>query len=145
MFNFFRPGFVPPNTALVASKATAPEFQGVNETTVGGYLNYMQNVIRYGIYVPEPSQAEGLFRNYQPDVTASYTTELALVLDAAALVRRMNLLMCAGQLSAATQKIMVDALNVKPLTASSSNDQKLDRICGAVLMVLGCSEYLVQK
>ncbi|WP_394755572.1 DUF1800 family protein, partial [Rhodoferax sp.] len=145
VFNFFRPGFIPPNTALAIAKATAPEFQVVNETTVGGYLNYMQNVIRYGIYVPEPSQAESLFKSYLPDVTASYTAELALALDAAALVRRYNLLMCAGQLSAATQKIMVDALNASALTASSTNSQKLDRICAGLMMVLGCSEYLVQK
>ena len=145
VFNFFRPGFIPPNTALATAKATAPEFQVVNETTVGGYLNYMQNVIRYGIYVPEPSVAEGLFKNYQPDITASYAAELALVLDAPALVRRINLLMCAGQLSGATQKIMVDALNANLVTATSNNDRKLDRICAALLMVLGCSEYLVQK
>ncbi len=145
VFNFFRPGFVPPNTALATNKSSAPEFQIVNETTVGGYLNYMQNIIRYGIYVPEPSQAEGIFRNYVPDVAATYTAELALALDAPALVRRLNLLMCAGQLSAATQKLMTDALNANALTASSNNDRKLDRICAGVLMVLGCSEYLVQK
>lgn len=145
VFNFFRPGFVPPNTALAATKTPAPEFQLVNETTVGGYLNYMQNVVRSGVFVPEPSVAEGLFRNYVADVTATYTAELALALDAPALVRRLNLLMCAGQLSAATQKIMVDALNANALTTASTNDRKLDRVCAAVLMVLGCSEYMVQK
>ena len=145
VFNFFRPGFVPPNTALAAAKTPAPEFQLVNETTVGGYLNYMQNVIRNGIFVPEPSVAEGVFKNYQPDITATYTAELALALDATALVRRLNLLMCAGQLSEPTQKIMVDALNATALTNISSNDRKLDRICAGVLMVLGCTEYLIQK
>ena len=146
VFNFFRPGFVPPNTALAATKSPAPEFQGVNESTVGGYLNYMQNVIRYGIYVPEPSVAAGTFGGkYLPDVMATYTTELALVQDVPALVKRLNLLMCAGQLSSATQKTMTDALNATSLTSASNNDQKLDRICAAVLMVLGCSEYLVQK
>ncbi len=145
VFNFFRPGFVPPNTALAATKTPAPEFQLVNETTVGGYLNYMQNVVRSGVFVPEPSVAEGLFRNYVADVTATYTAELALALDAPALVRRLSLLMCAGQLSAATQKIMVDALNANALTTASTNDRKLDRVCAAVLMVLGCSEYVVQK
>ena len=145
VFNFFRPGFIPPNTALAAAKAPAPEFQGVSETTVGGYLNYMQGVVRSGIFVPEPSQAEGLFRNFQPDVMATYTAELALVLDAQALVRRLNVLMTAGQLSDATQRIMIDALNATALTASSTPTQRLDRVCAAVLMVLGCSEYLVQK
>ena len=145
VFNFFRPGFVPPNTALAPTKTPAPEFQIVNETTVGAYINYMQDKIRYGVFVPEPSKPEGVFANYQPDVTATYTTELALVLDAPALVRRFNLLMCAGQLSPATQQIMVTALRANPPTADSSLDRKLDHVCGGLLMVLGCSEYLVQK
>ena len=145
VFNFFRPGFVPPNTALAATQATAPEFQLVNETTVGGYLNFMQNVIRYGIFVPEPSQAPALFRNYQPDVKATYAAELPLATDTVALVKRLKLLLCAGQLSPATEKIIVDALNANPLTASSNNDRKLDRIGAAVLLVMSCSEYLVQK
>ena len=145
VFNFFRPGFVPPNTALATAQAPAPEFQLVNETTVGGYLNYMQNVIRGGIYVPNPDVAAGTFKNYLPDVKATYAAELPLATDAAALVKRLKLLLCAGQLSASTEKIMVDALNAKPVTASSSADEKLNRIGAAVLMVMGCSEYLIQK
>ncbi len=145
VFNFFRPGFVPPNTALATAKAPAPEFQLVNETTVGGYLNYMQNVIRGGIYVPNPDVAAGTFKNYLPDVKATYAAELPLAADAAALVKRLKLLLCAGQLSAATEKIMVDALNARPVTANSSADEKLNRIGAAVLLMMGCSEYLIQK
>ena len=145
VFNFFRPGFVPPNTALATAKAPAPEFQLVNETTVGGYLNYMQNVIRSGIYVPNPDVAAGTFKNYLPDVKATYAAELPLAADAAALVKRLKLLLCAGQLSAATEKIMVDALNARPVTANSSTDEKLNRIGAAVLMMMSCSEYLIQK
>ena len=145
VFNFFRPGFVPPNTALATAKAPAPEFQLVNETTVGGYLNYMQNVIRSGIFVPNADQAAGIFKTYSADVKATYISELALATDAAALVKRLKLLLCAGQLSAATEKIIVDALDARPVNASSTNDQKLDRVSAAILMVMSCSEYLVQK
>jgi uncharacterized protein (DUF1800 family) len=145
VFNFFRPGFVPPNTALATAKAPAPEFQLVNETTVGGYLNFMQNAIRYGIFVPEPSVAAATYRNYVPDVKAAYASELPLAANAAALVKRLKLLLCAGQMSDATEKIIVDALNARPLTANSTNEQKLDRVGAAVLMVMSCSEYLVQK
>jgi uncharacterized protein (DUF1800 family) len=146
VFNFFRPGFVPPGTALAASKATAPEFQLVNESTVGGYLNYMQRIMRGGIYVASPAGAPNPYSDpFVKDVTASFTQELAIASDAAALVARLNLVMCAGRLSPATVTIMVNALNANPVTANSSNDTKLDRICGAVLMVLGCAEYLIQK
>jgi hypothetical protein len=145
VFNFFRPGFVPPSTALAASKTPAPEFQLVNETSVGGYLNYMQGVIRNGVSCPEPTLPEAAFRNFLPDVLAPYTAELALVGDAAALVARMNLILCAGQLSAATQSTLVAALNATPITATSTASQKLDRVSAAVLVIMASPEYLVQK
>jgi uncharacterized protein (DUF1800 family) len=146
VFNFFRPGFVPPNTALAAKQSPAPEFQLVNESTVGGYLNYMQEKVRYGIYTGEPTVphiTNG--QQYVPDVTASYTKELALVNDTAALVRRLNLILCAGQLSAETQAVIVTALNATNLAANANADQKLDRVGSAVLLVMASAEYLVQK
>ena len=42
VFNFFRPGYVPPSQALALMKFTAPEFQIVNETTGPSYLNYLE-------------------------------------------------------------------------------------------------------
>lgn len=146
VFNFFRPGYVPPSTALSASLTPAPEFQLVNESSVGGYLNYMQNVIRNGIYVnaPDlPQSASNTTNGY--DITAAYSAELALVLDATALVRRLNLLMCAGQMSAANQSLIVTALNATALTAASTDSTKLNRMAAAVLMVMASAEYLIQK
>ncbi len=146
VFNFFRPGFVPPGTALAANRIPAPEFQLVNESSVGGYLNYMQSTMRYGIYVAQPASAPNPFTGpYDVDIRASFTQELAIAGDAAALVARLNLVMCAGRLSPATVTTMVTALNARPLAANSNNDARLDRVCGAVLMVLGCAEYLIQK
>ena len=145
VFNFFRPGFVPPSTALAKAQAPAPEFQLVNETTVGGYLNFMQGVIRDGIRCPEPSVPQAVYRNYIIDITASYTSELALVSDAAALVRRLNLVLCAGQMSAANVNLIIAALNGTPVTASSSAAQKLDRVAAGVLLVMASADYLVQR
>jgi uncharacterized protein (DUF1800 family) len=145
VFNFFRPGFVPPNTALAKAQAQAPEFQLVNETTVGGYINYMQGVIRDGIRCPQPTVPQAAYTNYILDVTATYASELALVLDAAALVRRLNLVLCAGQMSAANQNLIIAALNGTPLTASSTAAQKLDRVAAGVLLVMASADYLIQR
>ncbi len=146
VFNFFRPGYVPPSTALSASKTPAPEFQLVNESGVGGYLNYMQGVIRNGIYVNAPDQAgNGSNATNGFDITASYGAELALVLDTTALVTRLNLLLCAGQLSAANQTLIINALNATALTAASTDSAKRDRVAAAVLLVMASSDYLIQK
>jgi hypothetical protein len=146
VFNFFRPGYVPPSKALVRKLAVAPEFQLVNESTVGGYLNYMQGVIRNGIYVNAPDQPNsGSNATNGYDITARYTTELVFVADAAALVRRLNLLLCANQLSYETVNLIVNALNATPVTATSTEAVKLNRVAAAVLMVMASAEYLVQK
>ena len=146
VFNFFRPGYVPPSTALAASQTPAPEFQQVNESTVGGYLNYMQNVIRNGIFVNAPDVANNTSNAANGfDITATYTAELALALDATALVKRVVLLLCAAQMSAANQTLIVNALNATPLTAASTDSARRDRVAAAVLLVMASSEYLVQK
>ena len=146
VFNFFRPGYVPPSTALAASQTPAPEFQLVNESTVGGYLNYMQGAIRNGIFVNAPDAPNSTSNaNNGFDITAAYTAELALALDAPALVKRVVLLMCAGQMSAANQSLIVAALNATPLTAASTDAARRDRVAAAVLLVMASSEYLVQK
>lgn len=147
VFNFFRPGFVPPGTALAATQTTAPEFQIVNETTVAGYLNFMQDVIRYGLYCSEPSLPQGADTNYLPDIQATYVNELAIVADPTALVNRLNLLLAAGRVSASNQALMVSALTSMPINSTvlaDQTNQKLDRIAAAVLMVMASSEYLVQ-
>ena len=148
VFNFFRPGYVPPSTALAAAGQVAPEFQLVNESSVGSYLNYMQNVIRNGIYVnypdiPQNSGTDNSKNGY--DIKTTYPNEMALVTDADALVARINLLMCAGQLSAATIKLIADALKATPVTAASTEAVKLNRIAAAILLVMASAEYLVQK
>ncbi len=127
VFNFFRPGYVPPSTALAAG-AVAPEFQLVNESSVGGYLNYLQSVISNGIN--------------SGDIKASYVPELALVADSTALLNRLNLLLCAGQLSAASQSLILSALNAMPITTDAL---KRNRVYAGVLMVMASADYLVQK
>ena len=130
VFNFFRPGYVPPSTALTAG-VVAPEFQIVTESSVGGYLNFMTGVIMNGL-------SSG-------DISAPYTSELALVTDAAALVQRVSLLLSGGQVSTANQTLIINALNATPVTAASSAAVKRNRVAAAVLMVMASAEYLIQK
>ncbi len=145
VFNFFRPGYVPPGTALSAAGATAPEFQLVNESTVGGYLNFMQGVIERGINCPEPGVPQAAWTNYAYDVQANYTRELALVADATALVNHVCLVLAAGQISSTSRATMVSALNATPVTTASSDTVKRRCVWAAILMVMACPEYLIQK
>lgn len=139
VFNFFRPGYVPPKTRMAEAWVTAPEFQIVNESSVGGYLNFMQGVIERGL----------LITNNVPDIAANYGRELALVNDAVAVVDHVCLVLAAGQVSPASRTIMVNALNATPIpttgTAANIDLARRRRVYAAIFMVMGCPEYLVQK
>lgn len=126
VFNFFRPGYVPPNSVLGNAGLLAPEFQLTNETSVVGYVNFMQHVVSAGI----------------GDVTGNYGPLLALASNAKALLDEINLVLAAGQVSAANLSVMTDAINSMPTkTAAALNA----RIYAALLMVLASPEYIVQK
>lgn len=146
VFNFFRPGYVPPSTALATAGAVAPELQIVNESSTAGYLNYMQGAIGSGIFVnaPDvPQNASNASNGF--DINVTYAAELPLALDAAALVNRLALLLTANQLNATNRTLMVNALNATPLTSTSTDAQRRQRVQAAVLMVMASADYLVQK
>jgi len=125
VFNFFRPGYVPPNSALGALGITAPEFQITNESTVVGYANFAQNFVANGVGETRPD----------------YSAELALATDAAALVNRVALLLAASGLSAET----LNTISTAVATISAASDAgKLNRVRAAVHLVLCAPEYLVQ-
>ena len=126
VFNFFRPGYVPPNTALDAGDLEAPEFQIANESSVVGCVNYLQRAVAGGV----------------ADLTPDYTALLALADDANALLAELNLLLAANQLGAATVSTLAAAVG----TMSSGNDTtRRARVNAALVLVLAAPEYIVQK
>lgn len=148
VFNFFRPGYVPPSTAMAATKSTAPEFQLVNESTTASYINYLQNFLSNGMWVRAPeliTSPENSTPTDGPDIVPDYSAELALVGDPTRLINRLNLLLCAGQLSQETVTMMVNALSSDQTNTSSSDNSKRSYVAKAIMFVMCCSEYLVQK
>lgn len=149
VFNFFRPGYVPPGTALAARGATAPEFQIVNESTVAQYVNLLEQTLLDGVWVHAPDRPDYDFETPSPasgfDMPPDYSREIAIAHDARALVDRLNLLMAAGQLSAPTCARIVAALETVPVDhGSPARDLQL-RVARALMLVMVCPEYLVQK
>lgn len=131
VFNFFRPGYVPPGTAMAFTGRSAPEFQITDENSVAGYANFMRDMIAYG----RGSEASKI-------KVTQYTRQLQLVGDTAKLVDHLNLVLAAGQLSADTCSRLGDAL----ATIKTTNDAgKNNRVWAGILMVMCCPEYLVQK
>ena len=130
VFNFFRPGYVPPNTALAQQALLAPEFQLHNETSTAGYINFISGFIKDG------------YSDVKPNVFAVLEP---LVLNVDALVDWLNLHLTANQLSTATIDLIKTALKATTLTSSSSATAKNNRLYAAILLVVACPEYLIQK
>jgi uncharacterized protein (DUF1800 family) len=134
VFNFYRPGYVPPNTAIAAANLVAPEFQIIHEVSVAGYANFMRTTVQSGVGSNSPR-----------DIQADYTAELALASDPDKLIDRMDLLLTYGTLSAETRSAMRDALNSVTINASNPTPGRQNRVYLAALFALSAPEFVVQK
>jgi hypothetical protein len=147
VFNFFRPGYVPPASRLGAAGITAPEFQIAHEVSVSDFGNVMELYIRDG--VANSSDLSGVPPS--PPIQAEYLRELALAGDADRLLDRLNLVLCAGRMSQASRAIIRDALGW--VQVLNDGDVRRDptltvakkRVQLAVFMVMISPDYVVRK
>ena len=126
VFNFYRPGYVPPQGEMGANGITAPEFQICNEVTVAKYLNFMNSCIDVG-------------RN---DVKPDYSADFSLAKDAKALVDRYALLLAANALSESTKKTISDVVAIPD---ASTDAGCLLRIKATIFLIMATPEYIIQK
>ena len=148
VFNFFRPGYVPPNTAMATSGQVAPEFQIVSEQQVMDYLGAMFAPIRNGFNIASahlPQTVTGNSTNQTNDIKANYATEIAQAHDAPALLDRLDVLLTGGQLRASTRQLILTALATPVVSTTSSDSAKLNRIAAAIFLIMASPDYLVQK
>ncbi len=126
VFNFFRPGYVPPNSPIAARALNAPEFQITTESSVAGYVNYMQKAIANGV----------------AGLKANTAFLMPVVTDSAALLAELNVLLAAGQLSSATLSSLKSALDTIAVATPAG---QANRINAAITLVMVAPEYLAQK
>jgi uncharacterized protein (DUF1800 family) len=139
VFNFWRPGFIPPGTTQLGSRfLTAPEFQTVNEVSVAGYVNTMQSITGNG------------FRSGS-DVRTTYANELVLADSATSLIDRIDLLLFANTMPALLRTRITDAVNSIAIPSGGTTTQaqidtaRLNRVRTAMLLSMSSPEYLVQR
>ena len=126
VFNWFRPGYSPPGTAVSAAGRVAPEFQITNEPSLVAYVNYMQS----------------LCLNGAGDAKPDYSALAALAADSQALLDELNLVLAANQISTATIARMKAALDT---IATGTAAGLTNRIVAALVLVLAAPEYLVLR
>jgi uncharacterized protein (DUF1800 family) len=135
VFNWFAPGYTPPNTSISAAGLLAPEMQMTNVSSVVGYINYMQDAIG-------ASAAGGA------DVFSSYATEMSLAATPDQLLDRVNLLLMAGQMSGALYNQILAAVSAIPIPAGDQNAINaalLARVQTAIYLTVASPDFAAQQ
>lgn len=149
VFNFYRPGYVPPGGPVAQRGLVAPEMQIAHESSVAAYVNYMRDLIRYG------AGRKGLFftasrRDVQPDYLTnpgSEWTALASKTNASELIELINDKLFYGSMPEALKseiKTGVESVKIK----DPANPAPLEvsvRLWSALLLSVASPEFQVQK
>jgi uncharacterized protein (DUF1800 family) len=132
VFNFFRPGYTPAGTQSAEMNLVAPEFQIVNETSVAGYINFMERSI----------DGRGFWMR---DFSTNYAAEIDIAHNSTALLDRIDLLYTGGQLTDGSRSTILTALDDYNVLETSDEATKLERVHAAILLVMASNEYIVQR
>ncbi|RZL01763.1 MAG: DUF1800 domain-containing protein, partial [Rubrivivax sp.] len=142
VFNFYRPGYVPPNSELTCQGMVAPEFQITDDATVIAYANFMQTVIGFG--------AEQVVPNYTLN---GWDDRAASPAD---LVAWLNIALTGGSLLPENMAMIISAVEsitqldaaihaVDTPTGSRFVTGRRARVLVAVYLILCSPDFLVQR
>ena len=151
VFNFYRPGYVPPGTEAAKAGLVVPEMQLAQETSAAGYVNYMRDNVDFGVGNYNGTVA-GVLRNRR-DLQVDFKGELALADKVPELLDRLSARLMAGGMPAALKTEIqgaVEKITLPVLNATASNQSQLDRaklvrVKSAVFLTLVSPEFQVQK
>ncbi|MBI3382955.1 MAG: DUF1800 domain-containing protein [Aquabacterium sp.] len=150
VFNFFRPGFVPPSSATANAGLVAPEMQLVHETSAAGYATFMSNLMFAGV------GAYGFGNGTRSDVQFNFNLDptdgwLKLSDQPQVLVDLLSERLMYGAMPAALKAEIVKAVSAVEFrvpgatTAEQVRSTALTRVRSAVLLTAVSPEFQVQK
>lgn len=135
VFNFYRPGYVPANTAIAEADLVAPEMQITHETSVAGYLNSTLSAVYLGT-------------GFINDISSEHAAAAFLADEPEELLDHINLLLLHGVMSDTLRDLITEAvlqieIPAQPLLARQQ--AMLDRANLAIYLAMSSPEYIVLK
>lgn len=127
VFNFYRPGYVPPQTLLADSNLTAPEFELANESSAIGWVNWLSRTLR------RPPGA----------TTFDVDTLLPLVDDVPALVVEVAARLCPPGISGSLREIV--ERRVAAIESRNIDRQNYERVMATVLLIAASTDFLYER
>lgn len=153
VFNFYRPGYVPPQTPLADAGLVSPEMQIANETTAIGWVNYLAR------FLDRPPRWTTSINGVDTLVTTSFdVSDLVAIVTmdelteaaAGALVDELAARLCPGGISATlraviirrTREIFDDRYDPDEPDAQRQVDVHNERIAAATMMLAVSVDFL---
>ncbi len=160
VFNFYRPGYVPPQSALGDAGLAAPEMQLANETTAIGWVNFLARFLRrppgrtFNRDTPEEYRAQVFFDI--DDLIAMIDMKAVTAAEAGALVDEIGARLCPSGLSGPVRSIAVrrvieiyderyEADRTEDYHVRRRLDVHLDRVMAAAMMVAASTDFLWER
>lgn len=137
VFNFYRPGYIAPNSQSGELGLTAPEFQIMNQSSAIGYHNFTSE-FAFNFSPQRDGQLESFIPNYDD--------ELSLVDTPADLVDHLALLLTADQLSVPEREAITAILETLPVETGDPAAEAFDRfqkVATAVALVINSPSFAV--
>ena len=154
VFNYFRPGYTPPNSNTSNAGLAAPEMQILNETSAAGYVNYVRDGLSFGFGICGYANncQSTTPRDVQLDFQSNPNSDLLkLATNPEALVENTNQRLMYGTMPddlradilAAVKSVYVGT--VKNQSAEDASATAKKRIATALLLTMASPEFQVQK
>ncbi|MEL7296335.1 MAG: DUF1800 family protein [Pseudomonadota bacterium] len=132
VFNFYRPGYIAPNTVSGQQGLTAPELQIVNGASSIGYVNFVGDYI----FNRTPDGGSDAF-------TPNYDALTAIADDPAALVQAVNDLLTGGRLTQSEFDDFEQTVTAMPFRTTNIDNDRLRRAQLAVFLVANSGTFAV--
>lgn len=158
VFNFFRPGYVPPKTSTASAGLVAPEMQMVNEVSVTGYANAIMDGLLGGFGPWKRYDADGkcgiltsananfpscvVDDQYRRDVQFDFSSEVAIAGDAVALFNAVTNKLMGLPPSSSLKTQIVNAVSSMP---TKTDGDLRNRVRATIFLVMVSPEFLIQK
>jgi uncharacterized protein (DUF1800 family) len=158
VFNFFRPGYVPPQSSTATAGKVAPEMQLVNEVSVTGYVNAIRDALADGIGEWKQYDVDGkcglinatvsghpecgIDNQNRRDVQFDFTDLQATAADTSALFDEVSVRLLSLPASDVLKKAVTTAVSSMP---SNTPAALQNRVRATIFLVMASTEFLVQK
>ena len=135
VFNFFRPGFRPPQSAIAAAGLVAPEAQIATETTALSYANFLSGILESGW-----GEWNGTTR--RNDVVFDYSPWMAKASAPAELIDVIANRLVGQPLDRSARTAAITAIESMPQLTDANKRQ---RVQAAILLVAVSPNFMVQQ